>query len=268
MKKLLLKVAFNGKNYCGFQFQKNGITVQEKLTQTANSIFRQKCLVTGCSRTDSGVHANGFCVTVVPEASEYECDEWCRIPRDKIHTVFNIQLPPDIAVMDTAFVDAGFHPRYDVEYKEYIYKILDDERRNPFDEGFVYRLPRRIPDEAVEKMKEASLHFVGTYDFMSFMAHGSKVEDTVRTVKYAEIQRDGRLLIFRTAADGFLYNMVRIMTGTLLDVSCGKITPDDIPEIIKAKGRQRAGATVPPDGLYLSKVEYTEKIDWFFGEGD
>lgn len=263
MKKLLFKIAFNGKNYMGFQSQKNGRTIQEKLTESAELLFGQKCLVTGCGRTDSGVHANGFCITVIPE--NCESDDWCKIPFHKIHKEFNIRLPSDIKATDTAFVDMDFHPRYDVEWKEYIYKISDDERPNPFNEGLVYKTMKKIPDESVEKMKQAACNFVGKYDFKAFMAKGSKIEDTVREIKYAEIERDENILTFRVAADGFLYNMVRIMTGTLIEVSEGKINPDEIKDIILSGERRRAGMTAPPDGLYLNKIEYTKEISWLIG---
>lgn len=267
MKKLLIKIAFNGRDYCGFQWQKNGITIQEKLNGAANALFSRKCMVTGCSRTDSGVHSNGFCATIVPADVNAESVEWCKIPADKIRTAFNIHLPQDISVIDTAFVDFDFHPRYDVEYKEYIYKITNDEIRNPFEFGLTYRIPRYIPDKSFADMREAAQNFVGAHDFRAFMAFGSKITDTVRDVKYADLDRteDGKNITFKVAADGFLYNMVRIMMGTLIDVSFGKKSPGDIIKIIESRERRNAGITVPPDGLYLNKVEYKEKIHWHIG---
>ena len=271
MKKLLIKVAYNGKNYCGFQSQKNGVTVQEKLTEAAAITFGCQCNVTGCSRTDSGVHAKGFCASVSPAVSESECDgdrdgDWMTVPHDKVRTVFNNHLPHDIAVVDVALVDADFHPRYDVMSKEYIYVISDSGVRDPFRDGLVMRVPNRITDDEIEAMDAAARQFCGTHDFRAFMASGSKIETTVRTVYGASVRRIAGDLVFAVSADGFLYNMVRIMTGTLLGVRQGKIAPRDITAIIDSRDRGNAGITVPPDGLYLNRVEYTKPVSWIHGD--
>ena len=269
MRKLLIKAAYNGKNYCGFQSQKNGVTVQGKLTEAAKIAFKTQCLVTGCSRTDSGVHAKGFCATVIPASlesaqSEGQNDDWTCVPPDKICEVLNNYLPHDIAVIDAAFVGTDFHPRYDAESKEYSYVISDRGVRDPFRDGLVTRVLYKISDDAVHLMNIAAESFCGTHDFRAFMAAGSKIETTVRTVHRAEVKRIGDDIVFEVSADGFLYNMVRIMTGTLLAVAQGKIAANDIVKIIQSQDRRNAGVTVPPDGLYLNKVEYTKPVEWMF----
>ena len=165
-------------------------------------------------------------------------------------------LPSDIAVFSAEAVDDSFHPRYDVKYKEYEYKILNRQVRDPFLEGRVWHCPKLIDGDGLENMKKAAAMLVGKKDFSSFMAADSTVKDTVREVYAAEVKREGDLIIFKVSADGFLYNMVRIFTGTLIDVAYGKIAVEDIPSIIDAHDRRQAGCTAPPEGLYLNRVVY------------
>lgn len=251
--KLLLKISFLGTNYCGYQVQPDKPTVQQKLNEASARIFGFDCDVVGCSRTDSGVHANEFFVCI-SKKGENELE--CTIPSASIPLAFNSVLPDDISVASGRMVESDFHPRYDVKYKEYIYKIWNDPIKNPFDFDRALHIPQKFSDEAVEKMNSAAQRFCGKHDFASFMAQGSKIVDTDREVKYASVEREGNYIVFRVAADGFLYNMVRIMTGTLLLVAQGKIEPCDIDKIIESKNRKNAGSTAPACGLYLNKVEY------------
>ena len=165
-------------------------------------------------------------------------------------------LPSSVAVADAIAVADDFHPRYDVKYKEYVYKIWSSPIRDPFLCGFAYHYPLALADDALDRMERAAMNFVGEHDFASFMAQGSKIVTTVRNVKYSRVVQNGNLICFYVAADGFLYNMVRIMAGTLLEVGKGKISPDEIPGIIEAKNRNAAGPTAPACGLYLNKVVY------------
>ena len=251
--KLFLRIAYIGTDFCGYQVQPCKRTVQGELNRAARELFGFECDITGCSRTDSGVHANMFCVTVAKKGEDnLETD----IDISKIPRALSAHLPCDIAVYHAEWADSGFHPRYDVKYKEYIYRIYNGEIRSPFEEGRALHVPQRIDDNAIKKMNDAASHFVGEHDFSAFMAQGSKVESTVRNVAYANVSREEDIIIFRVAADGFLYNMVRIMTGTLLSVAQGKILPEEIPEIIKSKQRERAGMTAQAHGLYLNKIVY------------
>ncbi len=251
--KILLRIAFLGTAYCGYQVQPNGETVQQKLNEAARALFGYECDIVGCSRTDSGVHANEFCVAVTKK-KESSLDT--SIPVAKIPKALSFYLPEDISVLSAKAVDDDFHPRYDVKYKEYIYKIWNDQARNPFLSGRSWHCPKHIDDTGFENMQKAAALLCGTHDFSSYMASDSKIKDTVRTVYSAEVSREGDLITFRVSADGFLYNMVRIFTGTLLDVAYGKLAPEDIVKITEAHDRRAAGSTAPPEGLYLNRVVY------------
>ena len=251
--KLLLKISFLGTNYNGYQVQPDKPTVQRELNEVSKRIFGFDCDVVGCSRTDSGVHANEFFVCI-SKKGENSLD--CTIPMDKVPLAFNSVLPEDISVLEARTVDGEFHPRYDVKYKEYIYKIWNDPIKNPFCADRAYHIPQKYSDEIIKQMNEAAGYFCGKHDFCSYMAQGSKIVDTVREIKYAKVYREGDFIVFKVAADGFLYNMVRIMTGTLLLVAQGKIEPCDIEKITDSKDRKNAGSTAPACGLYLNRVEY------------
>lgn len=252
--KLLLKISYLGTAYCGYQVQTNGATVQQKMNQATEAVFGYPCDIVGCSRTDSGVHANEFCLTV---AKKGEASLDFSIPLDKIPTALNCRLPADISVLDAQLVSDEFHARYDVKYKEYVYKIWNGKNKNPFlaDRALFPQAP--ISEEGVAAMRQAASRFVGRYDFATYMATGSKIKDSVRTVFYSDVTVEGDVITFRIAADGFLYNMVRIMAGTLLEVARGSILPEDIVEITRSKDRRLAGATAPAHGLYLNRVSYS-----------
>lgn len=251
--KILLTLSYIGTDFCGYQVQKNARTVQGELNAAARALFGYECDITGCSRTDAGVHANTFCAAVTKKGESLLNTH---ISSDRIPAAMNAHLPSDISVVSAEWVNDEFHPRYDVKYKEYIYKIYNRPTRNPFFEGRAWHIPYVIDENAIEKMNRAAQFYIGSHDFSAFMASGSSVESTVRDVKYAEVTKNGDEILFKVAADGFLYNMVRIMTGTLVAVAQGKISPDDIPSIIDSKDRQRAGMTAAAEGLYLNRVVY------------
>ncbi len=251
--KILLRIAFLGKAYCGYQVQPNGVTVQQKLNEAAKDLFGYDCDIVGCSRTDSGVHANEFYVAVSKKGEG--CIE-TSIPVEKLPQAMSVRLPNDISVLSASMVDDSFHPRYDVVYKEYVYQIWNGRARNPFLVDRSWHCPKPIDDSALQKMQAAARAFVGKKDFASFMAADSKIKDSVRTVTDASVMREGDLITFRVSADGFLYNMVRIFTGTLIDVAYGRIDVNDIEKIIAACDRKMAGSTAPPEGLFLNRVVY------------
>lgn len=253
--KLFIQLSFVGTDYSGWQKQKNRITVQEKLTSAAKELFRFDCDVTGCSRTDSGVHANSFCATVTKKGENFI---ETTIPAEKIPRAFNNFLPNDIAVISAEWVGEDFHARYNVLYKEYVYKIFYRPERDPFLAERCWHIPKCISDTMVEQMNFAAQALVGKHDFSAFMAAGSKIEDATRTVKYVKCIKDGNVVEIRIAADGFLYNMVRIIAGTLVDAAEGKLSYDDIVWIIESRSRKEAGRTAPAHGLYLNKVVYRE----------
>lgn len=254
--KLLLKLAFAGTNYHGYQVQENTVTVQGTLNEAAQKLFGYPCDIVGCSRTDSGVHAAAFFVTVAARGtSRLETT----VPTEKIPLALNNLLPPDISVLEARMVAEDFHARYGVESKEYEYKIWNAASKNPFLADRALHVPKYILEKDLAQMNEAAAVFVGRHDFTSFMAAGSKITDPCRTVFYADVRREGDMIVFRVAADGFLYNMVRIMMGTLLGVADGRFSPADVKEILEARDRARAGATAPPHGLYLNRVSYREE---------
>ncbi len=260
--KILLKIAYLGTAYCGYQVQPNGVTVQQKLNEAAMTLFGYPCDVVGCSRTDSGVHANEFCATVTKKGTE--CMETA-IPIDRIPLALSAHLPADICVFDAMWVSEHFHPRYDVAEKEYLYRIYNRAVRSPMEEGRAFHVPKLITSRDLSRMQEAARHFVGTYDFSAYMAQGSKITDAVRTIVAAEVSKNRDVIVFSVRANGFLYNMVRILAGTLLSVAEGKIEPDEIDRITASRNRALAGSTLPAHGLYLNRVVYPENrltLEW------
>ena len=251
--KILLYIAFLGTNYCGYQIQPNGITIQQRLNEATKALFGYDCDIVGCSRTDSGVHANCFCAAVSKKGTN---ELFTSIPAEKIPLAIANYLPNDISVFKAIEVDNDFHPRYDVKYKEYIYRIWTRQERDPFMFDRTWSYSKSIDDSALNRMDQAAKRFVGTHDFAAYMSSDTKVKDTVRTITEAEVTRHGDIVEFRVCADGFLYNMVRILTGTLIAVAEGKISPEDIDNITLSKDRRKAGITVPPCGLYLNRVVY------------
>ena len=247
--KYFAKIKYLGTDFHGFQVQPGGLrTVQGVLNAALDEAFGVPCKVTGCSRTDAGVHANEFCITVENEGGT--------IPPEKLPIAVSRFLPPDLALFYAERCEDSFHPRYDVSCKEYLYRIINSRIYDPFDYGRAWFLPRPIGECELSRMKEAAGHFVGKMDFSAFMSEGSDTEDTVRTVSSLTVDKTGDLIEVRIRADGFLYNMVRIIVGTLTEVAFGRIEPSDIPEIIASLDRSRAGMTAPPEGLYLNLVFY------------
>ena len=218
--KYLLKLSYLGTAYSGFQVQPNGDTVQGRLCEAGKTLFGVDCAVTGCSRTDSGVHAKEYYATLEKHGG-------ADIPAEKLPRAINTYLPKDISVMAAESVDDGYSVRRHVTGKEYEYLILNSHVGDPFLLGRAYHYPHPLD---VSKMNEAAKHFVG------------------------EHERDGDRVKIYMSADGFLYNMVRITVGTLIEVSEGKIAPCDIEKIINSKDRTLAGRTAPAEGLYLGKI--------------
>ncbi len=245
MRNILLTIAYDGKNYHGWQVQNNAVTVQEVFQNALFQVIGEKADIKGCSRTDAGVHANMYCISFKTEF---------RIPVERIPHALNNFLPPSIAVLSAKEVPEDFHARYSCQGKEYIYKIWNAEFRNPFLDGYAYHYWYSLD---IDKMNKASEYIVGYHDFTSFCTlTNRKKGDLHRTVKNLFTKREGDMVILTIEADGFLYNMVRIIVGTLLYVSQGKIAPEAIPDIIKAENRKLSGPTAPPDGLYLNRVFY------------
>ena len=239
-----LKLAYVGTHYCGWQVQNNGKSVQEALQDAMEAAFGTRGTVTGCSRTDAGVHAKGFVCRAdgIPES----------IPAHRIPLALGSRLPEDISVLEAWEAPDSFHPRYDAKGKEYVYRIRNSRVKDPFTAATTCLWQKPI-DEALCEM--LCKQFVGNRDFRSFMAAGSDITDTVREVYDFSCKREGDTVLFTVSANGFLYNMVRILVGTVLDLHDGvlKGTPQTI---LDALDRSAAGRTMPPGGLCLEKVFY------------
>lgn len=244
MKRILLTISYNGTNYHGWQRQPNGITVQETLERGLFKVLGVDTCVHGCSRTDAGVHAKMFCCHL-------DCAD--NIPNEAFLKGLNSVLPNDVAVLDCTTVGNDFHARFDTKGKTYVYNIYNSSTKDPFLMPFVWQIERPL---YCERMNEFCKRIVGTHDFYGFSSSGRTVQDTVRTVTECSVSKDGEKIKLKITADGFLYNMVRIIVGTAVDVSSGRLKPDCADEVFKTKCREKAGITAPPQGLFLEKVYY------------
>ncbi|MCY6483464.1 tRNA pseudouridine(38-40) synthase TruA [Clostridium aestuarii] len=244
MKNIKIVIEYDGTNYAGWQIQKNAVTIQEKVEECIKKITGENITVTGCSRTDSGVHAKGFVGNFFTESS---------IPSVKFKDALNAKLPEDIVILDSQEVSHEFHSRYNSVGKEYVYTVLNKKERPVLNRRYVYHFYRQLN---IDLMKQASKYFLGTHEFDSFRKKGSSVKTTKRTIYKLDIIKDQEYIKFIISGNGFLYNMVRIMVGTLLEVGIGKRNPEDIQKIILAKDRTKSGKPVPAIGLCLVDVFY------------
>ena len=244
MKRVKLTVAYDGTNYCGWQVQPNGITIQEVLNQCLSEFTGENIETIGASRTDAGVHALGNVAVF---------DTEMRMPGDKFSFALNQRLPEDIRIQKSEEVEADFHPRYVKSQKTYEYRILN--RRFPIPTERFYSHFTYIPLD-VEKMRAAAEYLVGEHDFKSFCGTGAQVKTTVRTVKEIQIEKSEDKITIRITGEGFLYNMVRIIAGTLMDIGGGLYPPEKMKEILEAKDRKKAGPTAPARGLTLMGIQY------------
>ncbi len=245
MSRHLLTVKYDGTAYCGWQVQPNGVSVQTTLQKALIRLTGDSNItVTGCSRTDAGVHANMFCLHFDSETS---------IPDKNLPFALNLNLPDDIVAVKCETVADDFHARYSSTGKTYVYKIYNSPLPDPFKYKYALRVNRRLDAQI---MNSAAKSFIGKHDFKGFCSAGSSVADTVRTVYDCSVKQQGEDISVEITADGFLYNMVRIIVGTLLEVSAGNIKCEDLRSIIESCDRKKAGPTVKPHGLYLQKVHY------------
>ena len=241
---LLLILRFVGTNYAGYQVQQNATGVCTVLQDALERVLGERGEVKGCSRTDAGVHASRYCLSLHTDSA---------VSCEGLPLALNAHLPDDIAVTSCREVPPGFHARYSATGKEYTYKLHNSRVRDPFLAGLVHRVPWQIDAPALHTQAQ---DFLGRHDFSAFRAKGGKPGDAVRTISYFSVERRGELILFTVRGDGFLYKMVRIMVGTLLGIASGRLPPGCIPGIIAGRDRARAGQTAPACGLYLSDVYY------------
>lgn len=243
---VLLTLSYDGTNYFGWQRQKNQISVQQRLEEALSALLKKNVEVRGASRTDTKVHALGQAALFKTETS---------IPIEKFPYALNSFLPDDIVVSDARIVSDTFHPQYSVLKKTYQYKILNSEFKNPKLRNYS-EFVRQFLD--IDKMREACEYFIGTYDFRAFCASGSTAKTTVRTVFEMSVSKTDDIIDIEVTGNGFLYNMVRIIAGTLIYVGIGKFQPCFVKEIIESKDRTLAGKTAGASGLTLMKIYYKE----------
>lgn len=247
MKRIRLTVAYDGTNYCGWQIQKNGITVEEVLNQTLSKFFKQEIVVIGASRTDSGVHALGNVAVFDAEVT---------MPPEKISYAINNLLPDEIRIQKSEEVAADFHPRYCDTRKTYEYKIYNAQFPDPTVRLYSHFVYFHLDEE---KMQQGANYLVGEHDFKSFCTPKEDVENTVRTIYFINVIREGNMVKININGNGFLYNMVRIIVGSLLKVGMGMIPPEEIKNILEAKDRARAGHKAAACGLTLLHIDYLEE---------
>lgn len=244
MKRVMLRVAYDGTDYCGWQLQPGAPTVEGVLNEKLSDLLGEPVTVTGASRTDSGVHSLG-------NVAVFDTDT--RIPAEKISYALNQRLPDDIVIQESGEVAPDFHPRHCDSRKTYEYRILNREFPLPTERRDSYFCYRKLN---VETMREAAKYIVGTHDFASFCSAHAQTETTVRTVYDCTVEKTGDMICIRVTGAGFLYNMVRIIAGTLMEVGCGAKQPGDMQTILAACSRSAAGPTAPACGLTMIGIEF------------
>ncbi|MEA4894067.1 MAG: tRNA pseudouridine(38-40) synthase TruA [Oscillospiraceae bacterium] len=244
MRNIALRLSYDGTAYHGWQVQKNDITVAETLEKALSEICGHPVKAVGCGRTDAGVHALRYCANFKTES---------KIPTDRFPLAVNALLPYDIAAVDAVEAPENFNSILSCIKKEYVYKLFNSRIRDPFFMNRVCFFPSILD---LGSMKAAAGFFEGTHDFKAVRSLGTETRTTVRTVYWCEIEKAGDMVSLRICADGFLYNMVRAIMGTIVYAGLGKIAPDDIPGLLNGGDRRLAGPTMPPQGLYMSRVWY------------
>ena len=246
MKRVKMIVAYDGTNYCGWQIQDNGITIEEILNRELSRLLNEDIKIIGASRTDSGVHALGNVAVFDTES---------RIPGEKFVFALNVRLPEDIRIQESCEVPLDFHPRKCVSTKVYEYRILNRKFELPCERNTSYFFHRPLD---VEKMRRAAAYLVGEHDFKSFCSIHTQALTTVRTIYSIDVDKSGDFITICVKGSGFLYNMVRIIAGTLIQAGIGAFPPEHVQEMLDALDRQAASQTAPARGLRLVEVRYEE----------
>lgn len=244
MKNIALRLRYDGSRYHGWQVQKNAITVAQTMEEALAKVCGERVKLTGCGRTDAGVHALRYCANFYSD---------CTVPVDRMPLAVNSRLPDDIAVVDAVEVPDDFNAIGSCVKKEYVYKILNSRIPDPFLADRVCFYPQRLD---ISLMQAAARAFEGTHDFKAVRSEGTQTKTTVRTVYWCRAEKDGDLITVSICANGFLYNMCRAMVGTMVYASYGKLIPEEIPALLEKRDRRLTGPTMPPQGLYLNRVWY------------
>ena len=244
MRNIKFTIEYDGKCYNGWQKQPDKLNIQGEIEKAIYNITQEEVDLIGSGRTDAGVHALG-------QVANFKTNS--ALPIEKLALAINSQLKSSIIIKKAEEVDERFHSRYTAKQKTYRYIINNSKTGTAIYRNLEYCFPVKLN---VEKMVEAAKYFEGEHDFKAFKSSGTSGKNSVRTIYKAEVRQDGERIIIELTGNGFLYNMVRIISGTLLDVGLGKIEPNEIPDIIEKKDRTKAGKTLPAHGLYLVKVQY------------
>ena len=244
--RILLTVAYDGTHYHGWQYQPGVKTIEGEINKQLSGLLKEEIKIIGASRTDTGVHAMG-------NLAVFDADT--RIPPKKIAYALNACLPKDIRIQNSVKVKEDFHPRKTATRKTYQYRITNQEFPNPLKRLYSHFTYGKLD---VEKMKQAAVFLVGEHDFQSFCAAGSTAESTVRTIYDLSVRKEEEEIVIEVTGNGFLYNMVRIIAGTLMEVGRGKIEPKELPRILAQRERKAAGPTAPACGLTLMKYQFVD----------
>lgn len=244
MRNIQLIIEYDGTNYCGWQIQKNGITIQKMICDSIYKITGENCSLIGSGRTDAGVHAYAQSANFITES---------KVPINRFARALNSYLPKDIRIVNAIEKDLKFHSRYDAKGKIYEYRILNNLNGTALDNNRVWHITKKLD---IDKIKEACKFFLGTHDFTSFSSVNSCAQNKVRNIGQLVVTSEEEYIRYKIKGNGFLYNMVRIIVGTLVEVGLSRIEPSTIPKIIQNRDRSTAGKTAPPQGLYLKEVLY------------
>jgi len=244
MRNIKLVIEYDGKDFNGWQKQPTKLNIQGEIERAINDITGEDVELNASGRTDAGVHSLG-------QVANFKTNS--NMPVEKFPIALNTKLKRSVRILSAEEVEDNFHSRYNCKKKTYRYVINNSENGTAIYRDLEYNFSQKLD---VEKMKEAANYFIGEHDFKGFKASGTSSKSSVRTIYKAEVFKENEKIIIELTGNGFLYNMVRIISGTLIDVGLGKIAPKEITEIIKSGQRERAGKTLPPQGLYLVKVEY------------
>ncbi len=244
MRNIKLTIEYDGKDFNGWQKQPNKLNIQGEIERAIEGVTKEKVELYASGRTDAGVHAFG-------QVANFKTNS--NIPIEKMATAINSQLKYSIRIKKAEEVEENFHSRYNCKEKTYMYIINNEEQASAIFRNMEYHFPKKLD---IEKMQKAAKYFEGEHDFSAFKSSGTSSKSSVRKIYNADVSTYNGRIIIKLTGNGFLYNMVRIIAGTLLEVGMGAIKPESIKEIIEDKDRKKAGKTLPPHGLYLVKVEY------------
>jgi len=247
MKNIKLDIQYDGTDYHGWQIQKNAVTIQGIMTKAVSDLCGSDTQIIGCGRTDSGVHAESYICNFLSDIS---------IPPEKIPFALNHRLPDDIICKSAEYMPFIFHSKNSAAAKTYVYNVYNSSFPNVFNQKYSWHIKGNLN---INNMILASKSFLGEHDFIGFASSGFSVKTTIRTIYSLNISQNDKMIVLSVTGNGFLYNMVRIIAGTLVFVGLGKINPHDMTEILNSKDRTRAGITAPPNGLFLKEVFYEKK---------